>query len=198
MTDDDRTPPTRIRTSKLQEVQVPALVSLDQACAAMYHELGFDAAEVPARTERDFYVLPKGHAVRVAEADYVVAGYSAWRDESPGVAYLEELSVHPDFQRFGVGTKLLEQVIEEALEAGFSDLVLRAWDRAPWASSFYAKNGFVPLDEAGLAAASEKVRTWFQEKGESGREFLRPGESARWKKLVKQAASDDDESESEG
>jgi len=174
MSDDERRAPDKIRISKLQEAQIEALMAIDRASAEMYYELGFDGAEVPIRTEQDFYRLPRDHAVRVAEADHEVAGYAAWRDEAPGVAYLEELSVHPDYQRFGVATKLLQRVLEEARENGFPALVLRAWDKATWAQRFYAKHGFRPLGDD----APEKAREWLAEKTADGRPFLRPGERA--------------------
>jgi amino-acid N-acetyltransferase len=180
-------PPQKVRISKLQEAQIATLLELEQAVAALYYDIGFDAAEVPPRTEQDFYRLPRDHAVRVAEADHEVAGYAAWRDEAPGVAYLEELSVHPDYQRYGIGTKLLERVFEEARENDFRELVLRAWDKATWAQAFYKKAGFQPVDES----APEKVREWLALKTDGGRPFLRPGERALWVKVPVPAEDDD-------
>lgn len=182
-----RGPPQKIRISKLQEAQIGPLLEIEQAVAALYYELGFDAAEVPARTEQDFYKLPRDHAVRVAEADHEVAGYAAWRDEAPGVAYLEELSVHPDYQRFGIGTQLLGRVLEEARENDFTELVLRTWDKASWAKAFYDKAGFRPIDEA---AAPSKVREWLALKTDGGRPFLRPGERALWVTVPRPADDD--------
>ena len=51
--DDDRTPPKRVRISGLQETQIKRVLEIDAACAAQYHELGFDAAEVPVRVQSD-------------------------------------------------------------------------------------------------------------------------------------------------
>jgi amino-acid N-acetyltransferase len=192
--DDDRVPPKKVRISGLQDVQIEALVKLDQACAEQYWELGFDAAEVPVRTHKDFYKLPKDHAVRVAEADYVVAGFAAWRDEAPGVAYLEDVSVHPDYQRFGIATKLLERVFEEARANGFKELVLRTWDKATWARAFYEKLGCKGIDDG----APPKVRDWLAAKTDGGRPFLRPGESALWVAIPKPPHVDEEEVEDEG
>lgn len=186
---DDRTPPKRVRLEKLQEVHVSELLKIDRAAAEEYWALGFDAAEVPVRTNGELYRLPKQHAVRVAEADYVVAGFSAFRDESPGVAYLEEISVHPDYRRFGIGRRLIEQVFEEARAADLKELVLRRWDKADWAVAFYEKLGFKPIDDL----APERVKAWLAEKTEGGRPFLRPGESALWVAIPKAPDEDDDE-----
>lgn len=126
---DERIQPQRIRITRLQEAQTEALIEVERACSGMYHEIGFDAAEVPVRTYADIAHLPRYHNVYVAEADHEVAGYVAWRDESPGVAYIEELSVHPQFQRFGIGSKLLATVEEDAVRAGLADVVVKKFER---------------------------------------------------------------------
>jgi ribosomal protein S18 acetylase RimI-like enzyme len=194
---DDRTPPKRVRFEKLQEVHIAPLLAIDRAAAEEYWALGFDAAEVPVRTNGELYRLPKNHAVHVAEADYVVAGYSAFRDESPGVAYLEEVSVHPDYRRFGIGRQLIERVFEEARAANLKELVLRRWDKAEWAVKFYEKLGFRPIDDN----APERVRGWLAEKTDGDRPFLRPGESALWVAIPKAAPAEEepeDEDASDG
>lgn len=172
---DERTPPTRIRVSGLQEAHLPALAELEQLATAMYHEQGFDAAEVPVRSVADITRLTRDHNVRVAEADHEVAGYTAWRDEAPGVAYVEELSVHPDFHRFGVGSRLMEAIRDEARELGLKQVVLRCWAKAPWAMGFYERMGFVAIDDG----APAKVLEWKEEHSQ-GRPLTRPGELVMW------------------
>lgn len=174
-TNDDRTPPERIRLTRLQEAQLRDLVQVDQACADMFYEIGFDAAEVPVRTDGEIALLTRGHNVHVAEADHVVAGFLAWRDESPGVAYLAEVSVHPDYQRFGVATKLLEALRDEARVLRLEHVVVRCWEKATWAMSFYRRHRFIPID----ATAPAKVLAWRDEHSQ-GRPLTRPGEVALW------------------
>ncbi len=188
---DDRTRPTRIRICKLQETHVEALIEVERACSAMYHDIGFDAAEVPVRTYSDIAHLPRYHNVYVAEADHEVAGYVAWRDESPGVAYIEELSVHPNFQRFGVASKLLEKVEEDAVNAGLADLIAKKMEKATWANGFYAHHGFTALHEN----ASARAVGWHQERS-GGRPVTRPGEVVIWKPLrAQQVADESDETD---
>ncbi len=175
MSDTERERPEKIRLSKLQEVQVPELAKVEQATAAMYYELGFDAAEVPVRSQTDIVQLTRSHNVWVAEADYHVAGYCAFRDEAPGVAYVEELSVHPDYQRFGVGRRLFEKIVEEARHLGLAAVVLKVWERAEWANAFYDAMGLQVLRDD----APPKVRKWLEERS-AGQPFQRPGEGLRW------------------
>jgi amino-acid N-acetyltransferase len=187
--DDDRTPPKRIRTTGLQEAQLQALVEIDALCSATYHDLGFDAAEVPVRSAGEIAALTRGHNVLVAEADHVPAGFLAWRDESPGVAYLAEISVHPDYQRFGVATKLLEVLRDEARNLRLENIVVRCWEKASWAQAFYKKHGFGPIE----ASAPAKVLGWKEERS-GGRPLVRPGEVVLWAPVGKAPHVEDDDS----
>lgn len=187
MTTDDRDPPQRVRMEKLQEIHVPDLKKVDAACAEQYWALGFDAAEVPVRTSGDFYRLPKSHAVWVAEADGQVAGFIAFRDESPGVGYIEDIAVHPELQRFGIGRRLIEKARLELAHLGFVEVVLKVKSRARWAVAFYEALGFHTLgDPSALGDPNapdvpERVAAWRAEKvDEEDRPYLRPGEDVMW------------------
>ena len=188
---DDRTRPRRVRITGLQEQQLADLIALDHACAAQYHEIGFDAAEVPVRGAGDFSSLGRRNSVKVAEADHEVAGFMAWHDEAPGVAYLVDIQVHPDYQRFGVASALLDALREEARGHGFGHIVVRCWERAPWAMGFYKKQGFQRLDET----APEKVRGWQEEQAASGRPVTRRGETLLWVTIPPAPHADDDDEE---
>ncbi len=175
-TNNDRIPPTRTHVTGLQEQQLVDLVKLGVACSAMYREAGFDAADVPQRSEADFAILGRRNSVRVIEADHVVAGFIAWHDESPGVAYLVDAQVHPDYQRFGLASTLLEAVHEEARGLRLEQIVVLCWEKATWAMSFFRRRRFMPID----ASAPAQVRGWKEEHLASGRPLTRPGEVALW------------------
>jgi len=177
MTNDDRLAPARIRVSTgLQEAQLADLVRLDALCTAMYHQAGFDAAEVPNRDQADLVILSRQNSIRVAEADHVVAGFLAWHDESPGVAYLVDVQVHPDYQRFGIGAELLDALRDEARKLRLEQIVVRCWEKATWAMSFYRRQRFMPID----ATAPAQVQGWKEERLATGKPLTRPGEVALW------------------
>jgi GNAT superfamily N-acetyltransferase len=57
--------------------------------------------------------------------------------------WLGGLYVDPEYRRRGIGSLLIEKVIQEAEELGFSELYL--W--TPSAESLYAKHGWRPIEE---------------------------------------------------
>lgn len=175
--DDERTAPARIHiTTGLQEAHLADLVKLDEVCNALYYEVGFDAAEVPSRSEADLVALARHNSVRVAEADHVVAGILAWHDEAPGVAYLVDVQVHPDYRRFGIGGRLLDALRDEARKLRLEQVVVRCWEKATWAMAFYRRQRFMPID----ATAPAKVQGWKEERLATGKPLTRPGEVALW------------------
>ncbi len=188
---DDRTPPKRVRLTGLQEAQLGELLQVEAKCAAMYHAVGFDAAEVPVRTAAELAGLVRHHSVHVAEADHVPVALMAWRDESPGVAYLADLQVHPDYQRFGIATKLLDLLDTEARAHGFDQIIVRCWEKATWAVAFYRRRGFVPLGDD----APAKLLAWKRDRSE-GRPIVRPGEVLLWA-VVPPAPPVDEDDETE-
>lgn len=158
------TPPQRVRVAKLQDTQLDAVVAIDAACKQQLHRAGVPASEEPARGVAGIAKLTKQHNVLVADADGVVAGYAAWRDESPGVAYLEELAVKPELQHHGIAEKLVEAVRAEASALSLPILLTRVWTRNAPGEAFLTKNGFVPLP----THTSERAALWLTEQQASG------------------------------
>lgn len=60
--------------------------------------------------------------------------------------HLEQLSVHPDAQRRGVGTKLLAAVEAEVAARGASVVTLRTFVGVPWNAPFYRRHGYTEID----------------------------------------------------
>jgi amino-acid N-acetyltransferase len=154
--------PQRVRVSKLQETQIDAVVAIDLAAKQAMHRAGVPAADVPARGLAGVAKLTKMHNVLVAEGDGVVVGYAAWRDESPGIAYLEDLAVKTDLQRLGLGTRLLEAIRQEARALALPVLITRAWKSAKAATAFLGKSGLTPLGTEPTEIA-ERVALWCEE-----------------------------------
>lgn len=157
-----RTPPERIRITKLQEAQLQDLVRIEQTAADRYYELGFTAEHLKPRGEMDIAKLTRGHDVLVASADHHTAGYLAWADEAPGVAVITALMVDPAYQRFGIATKLLREMGEKALGHNIPQTVTVVYTNALWALTFLGVRGFAPVDQD---IVPENVARWCQTRG---------------------------------
>jgi GNAT superfamily N-acetyltransferase len=65
-----------------------------------------------------------------------------------GQAHLEQLAVHPDQARRGLGTALVQAAVTWAGEQGFTSMTLTTFRDVAWNGPFYARLGFVEVDTA--------------------------------------------------
>ena len=68
-------------------------------------------------------------------------------------AHLEEIDVHPDFGRQGIGATLVETVCRWAQAGGMKMVTLTTFRDIPWNESFYRRMGFEELKPEELSAA---------------------------------------------
>jgi amino-acid N-acetyltransferase len=166
-------PPQRVRIAKLQDLQIDGVVAIDAACKHLLHLAGIPTSEAPPRGLAGIAKLTKVHNVLVADADGVVAGYAAWRDESPGVAYLEDLAVKPELHRLGLGTRLLEAVRADASAVSLPILVTRCWKSAKAGRALLEKSGFQPLS----GDSGERAALWrAEQEGPGGPGLVKEGQ----------------------
>jgi GNAT superfamily N-acetyltransferase len=64
-------------------------------------------------------------------------------DVTDDVAHLEQLAVHPDATRRGVGARLLEAVVDWARDNRCTAVTLATFRDVLWNGPFYARHGFV-------------------------------------------------------
>ena len=159
MSEGQHAPPERIRVTGLQEAQLPDLVGIEARCAQMFYEIGLSEEQVTPRSEVDIAKLTRSHDLRIAEADQETAGYLAWADEAPGVAWMPILMIDPERQHFGIGTQLLRTLGDATAKHGIGYVVTPCWVRATDSIAFLTARGFKPLEgelPSKLAAWSER------------------------------------------
>ena len=92
----------------------------------------------------------------VALADDVPVGFAHVEVIEPHAVHLEEIDVHPDHGRRGLGASLVLRVCEWAAVHGYGSVTLTTFRDVPWNMPFYARLGFavVPPEQvsAGLLA----------------------------------------------
>lgn len=127
---------------------VPLLAGIELAAGAL-----FPAARIPDPDgtypmDGLLEALANG-LLLVVESEATVAGFAVC-SEAPGRLHLEEISVHPDHGRKGLGRALVSQVLEEAQQRGLPAVTLTTFADIPWNGPFYASMGFSPIPEADL------------------------------------------------
>lgn len=75
-----------------------------------------------------------------------------------GLAHIEELDVHPDHGRRGLGTALVERVCEWAKSEGFAAITLSTFRDVPWNAPFYTRLGFRIVTEDELTEGLLQLR----------------------------------------
>jgi ribosomal protein S18 acetylase RimI-like enzyme len=133
-------PARREEIGLLQEIEQVA----DERFAAAGHPELTDGAVMPEEVAAR--AIDEGR-LTVAEADGTVVGFVV-RAALGGEACVAQLSVTPAVGRRGVGTALLDHVIEAARVGGHGSLVLVTQSDVPWNQAWYERRGFVVVPEA--------------------------------------------------
>jgi GNAT superfamily N-acetyltransferase len=83
-------------------------------------------------------------------------GFAHLRLLEPNAVHLQELDVHPDHGRRGIGTRLVNAVCGWAEASGYGAVTLTTFRDVPWNMPFYARLGFeeIPAERMGPALRS--------------------------------------------
>ena len=83
-------------------------------------------------------------------------------DVVDGAAHIEQVSVHPDHARQGLGRELIEHAASWARARGLDALTLTTYVDVPWNRPYYERLGFRPLttdeETTGLRAVRDHER----------------------------------------
>ncbi|MFT3861842.1 GNAT family N-acetyltransferase [Micropruina sp.] len=110
--------------------------------------------------ERATALTARGFALVAVDATERILGF-AHVLEFDARFHLEQLSVHPDAQRRGLGAALLAAAEDGVRARGASVVTLRTFADVPWNAPFYRRHGYVdadlPVAMAGLLDAEERL-----------------------------------------
>ncbi|MCX4821429.1 GNAT family N-acetyltransferase [Streptomyces sp. NBC_01142] len=110
--------------------------------------------------------LPLGELARYQKAGLA---WVAANDAHAPIAYLiadlvdgnlhvEQVSVHPDSARRGIGRSLLEHLAVHGAGNGIPALTLTTFTEVPWNAPYYARCGFRPMNETMLTPGLREIR----------------------------------------
>ena len=128
-----------IRTVRADELELlPAVEAAADTMFGPFDHGNFPGPGTPEEFAAALVVFVAGDPpVGLCRIDAVGAG-----------AHLEQLSVHPEHGRRGIGRALLRAGIDWAAARGYGELTLTTFRDVPWNGPFYASEGFVEVGPA--------------------------------------------------
>lgn len=131
-----------------EPADVPLLPPLEHAAGEIFRDVGMpEVAEYGGQSTADLEAYRRAGYAWVAEVDGVLAGYLV-ADVVDGNLHIEQVSVHPDLGRRGIGRLLLGHAAERAGSLGLPALTLTTFADVPWNAPYYARCGFRALAPA--------------------------------------------------
>jgi GNAT superfamily N-acetyltransferase len=138
--------------------EVPALADVERAAGALFAgwAVALEADPAPA-DPAELEEAQRAGRLWVARSDSGrVVGF-ALVDVVDGRPHLEEMDVHPDFGRRGIGARLVAAVCDWARGAGHSAITLTTFRDIPWNAPFYRRHGFRELAPRELTPALRAI-----------------------------------------
>lgn len=139
--------------------EIPRLREIERAAGAAFRDRGMDAiaaSEPPSTALLRRYVDDGRCWVAVDHADEAVAYCLVHVIDD--AAHLEQVSVHPDHARCGLGRTLLDRVETWAAGRALSAPTLTTFAEVPWNQPYYERLGFRVLPDGQLGGGLRQVR----------------------------------------
>lgn len=137
------------RIAAARPTDLPLLPAIELAAATLL--AGHAPASVLAETtsQADLEDAQQRGHLWVALADDVPVGFAHLMVFGPSIAHLEEIDVHPEHGRRGLGRRLVLASCQWAATNGYSWVTLTTFREVPWNMPFYPRLGFeeIPPEE---------------------------------------------------
>ncbi|GAB3750898.1 GNAT family N-acetyltransferase [Microlunatus parietis] len=157
MITDSHTGPAIIRSA--ESADLPWLQEIEVAAGEQFRRLGMAAvADDEPPTLAELERLRRAGAAWVAAADdgtivaYLVA------EEVDGALHVEQVTVHPDAARRGLGRALIEHAAGHARDRALPALTLTTFRDVAWNAPYYERLGFRVLGDDELSPGLVRIR----------------------------------------
>jgi GNAT superfamily N-acetyltransferase len=127
---------------------LPRLQAIEIEAGAAFRTIGMDAVADDAPPSLDTlagYERDGRAWVASDSADQPVAYILAGIVDRH--AHVDQVTVHPEHARNGVGRGLLDEMARWAVARGLTGMTLTTFRDVPWNAPYYARLGFVPIPE---------------------------------------------------
>ncbi len=136
---------------------LPALPRIELAAARLLSGHAPESVLSAVTSQDDFERSRNEGHLWVALSDDVPVGFAQVKILEPRVAHLDEIDVHPDHGRRGIGTKLVEAVCDWAALNAYRSVTLATFRDVRWNMPFYSKLGFEVIPRDILSSALRSV-----------------------------------------
>ena len=110
--------------------------------------------EAFSREDIEKELMNKKHRIYLAKDRGRIVGFNIWyEDKEDGQVWDWLHAVHPDYRKSGIGSKLMNRVIERTRELGYSRIRLKVYENFHSMIRFCRRKGFVKIKV-------EKSDTW--------------------------------------
>jgi GNAT superfamily N-acetyltransferase len=148
-----------MRIRSVRQAELPVLQDIERAAGERFRDIGMPeiaedeplALDVLARYRR------AGRAWVATDPTDTPVGYLI-ADVVDGNLHIEQVSVHPSHAGRGIGRLLLDHVADRAKASGAPALTLTTFADVPWNAPYYARCGFVILDDRDLTSGLRAIR----------------------------------------
>jgi len=149
-----------------RDADAAAMVRIEAAAGRVFATVGMDfvAEDDPGTVEELLPYVRDGRAWVADGPDGIPTAYliAEWVD---GCVHVEQVSVHPDHARRGIGAALVEQVAAWARERGAPALTLTTYAEVAWNAPYYERLGFRRLADDELTPGLRAIRAAEAEHG---------------------------------
>jgi GNAT superfamily N-acetyltransferase len=147
----------RIRAVSLNDL--PVLQGIEKAAGQCFRDVGMPqiAEDEPLLLAELARYHDAGLAWVVADPSDAPVAYLI-ADRIDGNLHIEQVSVHPDSARRGIGRSLLDHLAAHATGEGVHALTLTTFTEVPWNAPYYARCGFQLMDDTVLGPGLREIR----------------------------------------
>jgi GNAT superfamily N-acetyltransferase len=129
---------------------VCALPAIELAAAALLRGYAPPSVLNERTSEDDFRDAQADGRLWIAFVENTPVGFALVEMLADDLPHLEEIDVHPQHGRRGIGSALVRAVCAWVSQSGYAELTLTTFRAVPWNLPFYSRMGFEEVSRTAL------------------------------------------------
>lgn len=143
---------------RARPADIASMQQIEIAAGSLFAEIGMhDVAEDGAHETELLAGYIADDRAWVAEEHGAVCGY-ALIDILDAQAHLEQVTVHPEYSRRGIGGVIIDHVVDWARGQGYTTITLLTFRDVAWNGPYYRRLGFVDVPDADMGPELAALR----------------------------------------